>query len=83
MGIFKKKSNYKESLKQLNESKNELNDTTNLSLELAESELISTRDFFEKMKNHGIQRFDNLLNLCLHSTVKTVAICPIIFSSLI
>lgn len=68
MSIFKK-NNYKIQLKGLQKSQIELSKTVDHSMELAEEEINSTRSFFEKMKNHGINRFDNLLNLCLYTTI--------------
>lgn len=69
MNFFKKKNDYKIQLEELEQAKAELSNTLDNSMQLVEDDINSTRQFFEKMKNHGIRRFDNLLNLCLYSSI--------------
>ncbi|WP_281298203.1 hypothetical protein [Flavobacterium limnophilum] len=69
MRFFRKKTDYQKQLEDLERSKKELISVNEKNLELAVNDINSTREFYEKMRNHGIRRFDNFLNLCLISSI--------------
>ena len=67
--FLKKQLDIKAQFGELEKSKQVLADTLDHSMELVMGDINSTRQFFEKMRNHGIRRFDNLLNVCLQSSI--------------
>ena len=69
--FFRKKNDYKKQLEELEKTKQQLRVAHNQSLEASLEDINSNREFYEKMRNHGIRRFDNFLNLCLISGVTT------------
>lgn len=56
-------------ISQLEKAKQELTIAVNSSISAIEKDINSTRELYEKMKNYGDNRFDNLMNLCLYSSV--------------
>ena len=68
--IFSKKQrDLRSQFEELEKSKQALTDTLDHSMELVINDINSTRQFFEKMRNYGIRRFDNLLNVSLQSSI--------------
>jgi hypothetical protein len=65
----KKQQDLKRQFEELEKSQQGLADTLDSSMELVMDDINSTRQFFEKMRNHGIRRFDNLLNVSLQSAI--------------
>jgi hypothetical protein len=65
----KKRPEITKQFEELEKSKQALSDTLDNSMELVIEDINSTRQFFEKMRNHGIRRFDNLLTVCLQSSI--------------
>jgi len=72
LNIFKKQNSYNQDLKDLEISKNKLKLALDESIKTAESDINSTREFYERMKGYGIRRFDNFLNLCLYSSLTNI-----------
>lgn len=58
-------------LNELEKTKEKLLIAHNESLESSLADINQSREFYEKMRNHGIRRFDNFLNLCLISSFTT------------
>lgn len=68
--LFSKKNPaLKQQFDDLEKSRQALSDTLDDSMELIVEDINSTRQFFEKMRNHGIRRFDKLLSVSLQSAV--------------
>lgn len=69
MKFFRKKTDYQKQLEDLEKTRKELIDINQKNFELAANDVNSTREFYEKMRNHGIRRFDNFLNLSLITSI--------------
>lgn len=69
MKFFRKKTDYQKQLEALEKSRQELIAVNQKNFELTADEVNSTREFYEKMRNHGIRRFDNFLNLSLITSI--------------
>jgi hypothetical protein len=65
----KKRPDIQKQFEELEKTKQALSDTLDHSMEMVIDDINSTRQFFEKMRNHGIRRFDNLLTVCLQSSI--------------
>ena len=68
MRFFKRKTDYKNQIDELEKSRQDLIKVNQRNFDLADDEINSTREFYEKMRSHGIKRFDHFLNLCLISS---------------
>jgi hypothetical protein len=65
----RKQSDLRRQFEDLEKSRQALSSTLDHSMKVVMDDINSTRQFFEKMRNHGIRRFDNLLNVCLQSSI--------------
>lgn len=65
----KKRPDITKQYEELEKSRQALSESLDNSMELIIEDINSTRQFFEKMRNNGIRRFDNLLSVCLQSSI--------------
>lgn len=67
--LFSNNTDRKRRVKELEETNRKLSDAVDQNMKVVEDDINTTRQFFEKMRNHGIRRFDSLLNVSLQSSI--------------